>query len=86
MPPLLRIYNEGTRSRRYLRNPFAHREDIRAWFDGVHPIVVVEDQGVSLLWRDIRLPPARCYAGIAEASLTWRRRTPQRRGTLTRSR
>jgi L-amino acid N-acyltransferase YncA len=70
-PAIARIYNEGiadgvatfeTRTRT--------ADDVRSWFDGVHPAVVVEFQGeiiaygVSFAYR-----PRDCYRGIAEASL-----------------
>ena len=43
---ITRIYNDGIRDR---VGTFETRErteaDVRAWFDGVHPIVVVEEEG-----------------------------------------
>ena len=54
-------------------------EDVRAWFDGVHPIVVVEDEeGVVAFAATSVYRPRECYAGIAEASVYvarshWRR-------------
>ncbi len=68
---IARIYNEGiedgtatfeTRTRT--------REDIRAWFDGVHPIIVVEDAGrIVAFAATFTYRPRECYAGIAEASV-----------------
>jgi phosphinothricin acetyltransferase len=43
---------------------------VRAWFDGVHPIVVVEDEGrVVAFAASSTYRPRDCYAGIAEASV-----------------
>lgn len=65
------IYNEGIQDRiaTFETRPRS-AEDILLWFDGVHPIVVVEDDsgiiafGATFLYR-----PRECYRGIAEASL-----------------
>jgi L-amino acid N-acyltransferase YncA len=44
--------------------------DVRAWFDGVHPIVVVEGDGrVVAFASSSTYRPRDCYAGIAEASV-----------------
>jgi phosphinothricin acetyltransferase len=49
---------------------FRSDEDVRAWFDGVHPIVVVEDGGgVVAFAATFTYRPRECYAGIAEASV-----------------
>jgi phosphinothricin acetyltransferase len=45
-------------------------DDVRAWFDGVHPIIVVEDGNeVIAFGRASLYRPRECYAGIAEASV-----------------
>lgn len=65
------IYNQGIEDRvatfeTRLRSP----TDIRAWFDGVHPIVVVEDEGRVIAFASTSPYRAReCYAGIAEFSV-----------------
>jgi phosphinothricin acetyltransferase len=41
-----------------------------AWFDGVHPIVVVEDEGAVVAFASTSTyRPRECYAGIAEFSV-----------------
>ena len=65
------IYNQGIEDRlatfeTRLRKP----EDIHAWFDDVHPIVVVEDEGAVMAWASTSTYRSRaCYAGIAEFSV-----------------
>ena len=68
---IARIYNEGIQDRvaTFETRPRSE-QDIRAWFDGVHPIVVVEDEGrVIAFGATSGYRPRDCYAGIAEASL-----------------
>ena len=44
--------------------------DVRAWFDGTHPIVVVEHDGTVLAFASTSSYRSRdCYAGIAEFSV-----------------
>ncbi|MCW5850821.1 MAG: N-acetyltransferase [Anaerolineae bacterium] len=65
------IYNQGIEDRvatfeTRLRTP----DDIRAWFDGIHPIVVVEDGDRVVAWASTSTyRPRECYAGIAEFSV-----------------
>jgi phosphinothricin acetyltransferase len=65
------IYNEGIEDRvatfeTRLRTP----QDIAAWFDGRHPIVVVEDCGsIVAFGATSSYRPRDCYAGIAECSV-----------------
>lgn len=66
---IARIYNEGIEDRvatfeTRLRTP----EDVEAWFDGTHPIVVAErDRRVVGFADTSAYRPAReCYAGVAE--------------------
>jgi phosphinothricin acetyltransferase len=48
-----------------LRTP----EDILSWFDGVHPVVVVEQGGAVVAFAaTFAYRPRDCYAGIAEVS------------------
>src|SRR5258705_12963127 len=68
---IARIYNQGIEDRVAtfeIRTRAA--DDVRAWFDGVHPVVVVEDNGqVIAFGATFAYRPRDCYAGIAEASL-----------------
>jgi phosphinothricin acetyltransferase len=65
------IYNQGIADRvatfeTRLRSP----DDITAWFDGRHPIIVVEDNGRVIAFAATSTYRAReCYAGIAEFSV-----------------
>jgi len=44
--------------------------DVRAWFDGTHPIVVVEHDGTVIAFASTSTYRSRdCYAGIAEFSV-----------------
>jgi phosphinothricin acetyltransferase len=68
---IARIYNQGIEDRvATFETRLRREEDIRAWFDGVHPVVVVEqdDQvvgfGATSSYRN-----RDCYAGIAEVSV-----------------
>jgi len=69
--PIARIYNQGIEDRvatfeTRLRSP----EDVQGWFDGVHPIVVVEDGGRVIAFASTSsYRPRECYAGIAEFSV-----------------
>src|SRR5438034_10905037 len=68
---IARIYNQGIEDRvATFETRLRSAEDIRAWFDGIHPIVVVEDSGqVIAFGATFSYRPRECYAGIAEASL-----------------
>lgn len=68
---IAQIYNEGIADR---VGTFETRPrtaaDIRAWFDGVHPIVVVEQDGTVIAFASTSSYRSReCYAGIAEFSV-----------------
>lgn len=69
---ITRIYNEGIRDR---VGTFETRErtpdDVRRWFDGRHPIVVVDDDGggVVAFASTSEYRPRECYAGIADFSV-----------------
>jgi phosphinothricin acetyltransferase len=68
---ITRIYNEGIEDRiaTFETRPRG-AEDIRGWFDGVHPIVVAEDDGRVLAFASTSTyRPRECYAGIAEFSV-----------------
>lgn len=65
------IYNEGIADRvgTFETEPRT-REQIVAWFDGRHPIVVVEDGTQIVAFASTSAYRARpCYAGIAEFSV-----------------
>lgn len=68
---IARIYSEGIEDR---VGTFETRPrtaaDVQAWFDGVHPIVVVEDAGRVVAFASTSTYRAReCYAGVAEFSV-----------------
>lgn len=68
---IARIYNQGIQDRvaTFETRPRS-AEDIRAWFDGVHPIVVVEEGNeVVAFAATSSYRPRECYAGIAETSV-----------------
>jgi phosphinothricin acetyltransferase len=70
-PALVAIYNQGIEDRvatfeTRSRTP----EEITGWFDGTHPIVVVEHDGQVIAFASTSSYRAReCYAGIAEFSV-----------------
>lgn len=77
---IARIYNEGIQDRvaTFEVSPRS-AEDVRKWFDGIHPIVVVEESSEIIAFAATSSYRSReCYAGIAETSLyvarAWRRR------------
>jgi L-amino acid N-acyltransferase YncA len=68
---IARIYNEGIRDR---VGTFETRErtvdDVRTWFDGRHPVIVVEDEGGIVAFASTSSYRSRqCYAGIADFSV-----------------
>ena len=68
---MARIYNEGIEDRvATFETRLRSAADVEAWFDGVHPIVVVEDTtGIVAFASTSAYRPRDCYAGIAEASV-----------------
>lgn len=68
---IARIYNQGLEDRLATfetqpRTP----EDVRAWFDGAHPIVLIEDSGQPIAFAATSsYRPRECYAGVAEFSV-----------------
>lgn len=65
------IYNEGIEDRvaTFETRPRS-AEDVRGWFDGRHPIVVVEWEGeIAAFASTSTYRPRECYAGIAEVSV-----------------
>ena len=70
-PAIARIYNEGIDDR-VATFETRHRtaSDVEAWFDGKHPVVVVEDGGEVIAFASTSTyRPRECYAGIAEFSV-----------------
>ena len=70
-PMIALIYNEGIADRvaTFETSPRS-AEDVRAWFDGAHPIMVVEDaQAIVAFASTSTYRPRACYAGIAEFSV-----------------
>jgi phosphinothricin acetyltransferase len=68
---IAQIYNEGIEDRvgTFETRPRSE-SDVRAWFDGRHPIVVVEADGEVIAFASTSGYRAReCYAGIAEFSV-----------------
>jgi phosphinothricin acetyltransferase len=75
------IYNQGIADRiaTFETRPRSP-EDIRKWFDGVHPIVVVEEAGrVIGFAATSEYRPRDCYRGVAEFSI-YVAREARRRG------
>jgi len=66
---IARIYNEGIADRVATFETLPRSaDDVRRWFDGVHPIVVAEDEGEIVAFAATSTYRAReCYSGIAEA-------------------
>ncbi len=65
------IYNQGIEDRvATFETKMRAASDVAAWFDGVHPIVVVEAGGRIVAFASTSAyRPRDCYAGIAEVSL-----------------
>ncbi len=70
-PAMARIYNDGIEDRTATFEIIPRTTDnIRAWFDGVHPMVVVEDNGQVIAFASTSTyRPRQCYDGIAEFSV-----------------
>jgi phosphinothricin acetyltransferase len=68
---IARIYNQGIADRTATFETRPRTEsDIRAWFDGAHPVLVVEEQGAVVAFAaTFAYRPRACYAGIAETSV-----------------
>src|SRR6478735_3576118 len=73
---IAQIYNEGIEDRvgTFETRPRS-AADVRAWFDGVHPVVVVERDGGAAAKEIVAFASTssyrarECYAGIAEFSV-----------------
>ena len=68
---IARIYNEGIEERiATFETRLRTAADVEKWFDGVHPIVVIEDEGAIIGYASTSMyRPRECYAGIAEFSV-----------------
>jgi L-amino acid N-acyltransferase YncA len=68
---IAQIYNQGIEDRiATFETRLRAAGDIRAWFDGVHPVVVVEDESRVVAFAATSLyRPRDCYAGVAEFSV-----------------
>ena len=68
---IARVYNEGIADRvATFETRFRSPEDVRAWFDGAHPIVIVEEgDAISAFAATSAYRGRDCYAGIADASV-----------------
>ena len=62
------IYNQGIEDRQATFETRPREVDeVRGWFDGSHPIVVVEDGGQVVAFASTSTyRPRECYAGVAE--------------------
>ena len=78
---IARVYNEGIADRvATFETRFRSPEEVRAWFDGVHPVIVVEENGAIIAFAATSDYRSRaCYAGIAEVSV-YVARSARRRG------
>lgn len=68
---IARIYNEGIadRTATFETRP-RNAADIELWFDGRHPVIVIERQGqIAAFASTSTYRPRECYAGIAEFSV-----------------
>ncbi len=68
---IARIYNEGIEERiATFETRLRSATDIERWFDGVHPTVVIEEDGEVMAFATTSMyRPRDCYAGIAEFSV-----------------
>jgi phosphinothricin acetyltransferase len=80
-PCIARIYNQGIEERiATFETRLRTAADVRAWFDGRHPVVVVEEAGTVIAFAaTFAYSPRPCYAGVAEVSL-YVERAARRRG------
>jgi len=70
-PAIARIYNQGIADRiaTFEAEPRT-AESVAAWLDGVHPVVVVEDDATVVAFAATSTyRPRDCYRGIAEFSV-----------------
>lgn len=66
---IARIYNQGIEERTAtFETALRSEEDVVAWFDGAHPVVVVidDDESVIAFARASEYSPRECYRGVFE--------------------
>jgi L-amino acid N-acyltransferase YncA len=70
-PAIARIFNEGIEGRTAtFETRLRTAADIEAWFDGRHPVIVVERDGqVAAFASTSSYRNRECYAGVAEFSV-----------------
>jgi phosphinothricin acetyltransferase len=70
-PAIADIYNQGIEDRiATFETRLRSGEDVVSWFDGVHPILVAEEEGKVIAFASTSTyRPRDCYKGIAEASV-----------------
>lgn len=70
-PRIAAIYNQGILERTATFETRPRTDDeVRKWFDGVHPVCVAEEEGQVVAFAASSTYRAReCYAGIAEVSI-----------------
>ena len=73
--PIAEIYNQGIEDRvGTFETALRTKDMVASWFDGTHPIVVVEEEGTLVAFASTSTYRERpCYAGIAEFSVYVRR-------------
>lgn len=82
---LARIYNQGIEERTAtFETALRTDDDVVAWFDGAHPVVVVTDDGgeVIAFARSSEYRPRECYRGVFEFAV-YTERSARRRGAAT---
>ena len=72
---LATIYNQGIEDRvGTFETDLRTEAMVASWFDGIHPIVVVEQEGEIIAYASTSFYRSRpCYAGVAEFSVYVRR-------------
>jgi L-amino acid N-acyltransferase YncA len=68
---IARIYNEGIVDRiATFETRLRSSEDVTVWFDGIHPVIVVEEEGEVIAFASTSTyRPRECYAGVGEFSV-----------------
>jgi L-amino acid N-acyltransferase YncA len=68
---IARIYNEGIEERiATFETSLRTAREIQTWFDGIHPVVVVEEEGEVISFANTTpYSPRACYSGVAEFSV-----------------
>ncbi len=81
---IARIYNQGIEDRTAtFETRLRSSDDIIAWFDDIHPIIIVEDEGQPIAFASTSTyRPRECYRGVAEVSVYVAREARARAGRL----